>query len=194
LEYSETIRKTDFAVTADIGKHAGRQSLNAGGDFLDARLVHGVLYVQGSPVLLIAVMDFPVDVALASGGHWVAVHRGDGPFASGAKGLTTKSLKSKKLGLFGHLKLVGPQLEEGVMSIGIRGHARDGKTLNTLWVQGDGDPLPVVDIEAGKARHESDRTTYFSGWNSAVHVKAPHGAVSYQNAVASASGALGGLA
>lgn len=192
IEYNEVIRKSEYAVTVDLGKHAGRESLNAGGDFLDVRFVHGVLYVQGSPVLLLAVLHFPVDVAVAAGGHWVAVHRGDAPYANGIKGMTIKGLKSKRFGLHGHLKLVGPQEQQGVTAIGIRGHERSRhKVTDTVWVQAAGDPLPVVEIEDRKGKHYS---TYFDSWNAGVHVKAPGGAVSYQNAVASASGALGGLA
>jgi hypothetical protein len=175
-----------FSATGDAGRESGDQSIQIGDEYLDGRLVGGVLYVIGSAAALQHLAKFPGPAASLAAGQWTAVHRGDAPYRQGVEGMTIADLYTATLGLVGPLKLVGPAVEAGVESIGVQGKDVGDRTVpETTWCRANGLPLPVIDIAQGSTSHGPiDETTTFTRWGVPIEVNAPRHAVSYRSLLA----------
>jgi hypothetical protein len=183
-----TVDAIPVEVSGDVGQHAGTQLLQIGDQVAQARLVRGVVYVDGSAAILQHLSNFPAAVAALGAGRWVAVDRGDRPYRSLVDGMTLHNLFPATFGLLGKPRLVGPSVQNGVASVGIQGPERDGRhIIETIWVRAHGAPLPVTEFASGTTpKHSVQQSATFSGWGELVHAVAPRGAVSYQSLVAEA--------
>ncbi len=82
-------------IVGDAGPDGGQQLItqegSSGTNVYRLRLVHGVVYFRGNRAAVIDQLGVPQARAAADVGRWISVRKGEGPYASFAAGITTKS-------------------------------------------------------------------------------------------------------
>lgn len=168
-------------MVCDVAKDRGIQriSFTKGGTtgHVTVLVVNRTAYIRGDAFALHTYMGFTSAQASQYHGRWIAIPHGFPSYATVAAGVTLASVVHE-------LEMTGSSLRRVAGTFG--GHAvvgvrRTGKvsglqTIETLYAQAHGAPLPVAQIQVAPAKGYRDTTT-LSHWNEPVRVAPPTNAV-----------------
>jgi len=177
-------------IVGDAGTDGGQQLITqqggSGTNIYRLRLVHGVVYFRGNKAAVIDQLGVSQAKASADVGKWVSIHKGDGPYASFAAGITTKSNLSQLPETFVPLTSTTTS-SSSPPTTRISGGLTAGKGRPAV-----GTARLVVATSSTLPRSFAAKATAitgvhlllawrFSHWGAPVHVSAPSGAVPYSS-------------
>ena len=168
-------------MVCDVAKDRGIQriSITEGGTtgHVTVLVVNRTAYIRGGTFALHAYMGFTPAQASRYHGRWIAIPHGFPSYGTVAAGVTLASVVHE-------LKVAGSSLVRvagrfgGHAVIGVRRSGKVGglRTIETLYADARGAPLPVAEILVAPAKGYRNTTT-LSHWNEPVRVAPPANAV-----------------
>jgi len=174
----------DVNISSDLGVDSGSETdtIVSYGN-AKALSVDGVYYVNVSSKSILASDGFPATVAATVAGDWISFQPGDSygsiAYPSQTSGMTIEGVAEQIL-LTGTLKAGIPYKRDGQLIVGLSGDvsanygAAAKGSLETLYVRGAGDPLPVSVTQHIAGIVE---TCDFTRWGEPLRLAAPPHAV-----------------
>jgi hypothetical protein len=171
VSYAGTTGGTQ-TITVTIGDKSGSVSIE---------LVAGTVYIDGDAFALANYMDFRPAKAAAEAGKWMSMNSTNPDFSAVASGLTVRStmtqLAMEKLKPAVTAASVGGTEVTGIEGMSVASPGNPAYPV-TLYVQANGDPLPV-ELVASSAGLTA--TMKFTRWDVPEVVSAPSDAVAFSS-------------
>jgi hypothetical protein len=188
FHYTElsTTDGTPDDITGDAGPDGGRQVItttgSSGRDVFDLRLVKGVVYFRGNRPAVIDQLGVTATKAGADVDRWVAVRKGEAPYATFAAGITASSNLSQLPKTFvpaTSAKASGTTRIDGGLDAG-KNRAAVG-TADMVIDSATSLPESLDAQASGTDNARVDLQWTFSHWGETVKVTAPPKAVAYSS-------------
>ena len=172
---------TSGRMVCDVARDRGIQRITftKGGatGHVTVLVVDRTAYIRGDAFALHAYMGFTSAQASQYHGRWIAIPHGFPSYATVAAGVTLASVVHElKMSGSSLVRVAGKLGGDAVIGVRRTGTVSGLQTIETLYAQAHGAPLPVEQTQVAPAKGYRDTTT-LSRWNEPVRVVPPANAV-----------------